>query len=180
MSPWFVLSLKPRAEKAASAELTRRGITHYLPLYHSRRRWSDRIKQVQLPLFPGYIFCQFGYSQRLEILNLPAVTNIIGYGKVPTPVPEEELTAIRLMLSSGRTVLPWPYLQPGQKIRIEQGPLQGLEGTLLRDSSTWRVIVSIELLHRSVSVEIDRDLITPVGRLQCPPSNAATRSSSSA
>jgi transcription antitermination factor NusG len=162
MSPWFVLALKPRYEMKTAAGLARRDIQHYLPLYKSRRRWSDRFKEIEAPLFPGYLFCRFGYHQRLEVLNLPGVISIVGYGKVPAPVPESELDAVRSVIASGRPVVPWPYLRAGQRVRIEQGPLNGLEGTLARDAGLWRVVVSVELLQRSVAVEIDREIISPV------------------
>ncbi|MBK5290705.1 MAG: UpxY family transcription antiterminator [Acidobacteriia bacterium] len=159
--PWFVLSLKPRSEKATAAGLDRHGIDHYLPLYHDRRRWSDRVKRIQAPLFPGYIFCRFSYSQRLQVLNLPSVHNIVGAGKTPIPVPDSELSAVRTMIESGRPVLPWPYLRKGQPVRIDDGPLAGLTGTLARDAATWRIVVNVSLLQRSVAVQLDRDCISP-------------------
>jgi len=154
--------LKPRSEKATASDLDRRGVDNYLPLFNDRRRWSDRVKHVQAPLFPGYLFCRFSYTQRLQVLNLPAVHSIVGAGKIPIPVPDDELAAVRTMIESGRPVLPWPCLRKGQPVRIDDGPLAGLTGTLARDADAWRIVVTVTLLQRSVSVQLDRDCVSPV------------------
>ena len=159
---WFALTVKPRHEKAAELHLERKGIEAYLPLYQARRRWSDRFKQVELCLFPGYIFCRFGYERRLDVLNVPAVKTIVGFGEQAVPVPDAEIDAIRSILASGRPVLPWTYLKAGQRVRITEGSLENLEGILVREKDAWRVVVSVELLQRSVAVEIDRDIVRPL------------------
>ena len=159
---WFALTVKPRHEKAAAKNLSARGLEPFVPLYTVRRRWSDRTKEVQVSLFPGYVFCRFGYEHRLDVLNLPSVTSIVGFGNAPAPIPDSEIDAIRSIVDSGRPYGPWPFLKVGQQVRIEQGALAGIKGILLREKDSWRVVVSVELLQRSVAVEIDRAMISPV------------------
>jgi transcription antitermination factor NusG len=136
-----------------------RGLEEYLPLYLSRRLWSDRVKEVEFPLFPGYVFCRFDSRTRFTALNTPGVTSIVGFGKTDVPVEDSELAAIRTILASGLPVGPWPHLRAGDRVRIEGGALAGIEGTLVCEKSAWRLVVSIELLQRSVAVEIDRELV---------------------
>ena len=153
-----------RHEKAVSGNLRLRGIDEYLPLYNARRSWSDRIKVVELPLFTGYVFCRFGYSQRLQVLNTPGVASIVGFGEADAPLEDSEIAAIRTILAAGSRVEPWPYLKPGDRVRIERGALAGIAGTLVREKTTWRVVVNVEMLQRSVAVEVDREVLTMVGR----------------
>jgi len=159
---WFALTVKPRHEKAATAYLGRKGLEAYLPLYKARRRWSDRFREVELCLFPGYVFCRFNFEKRLDVLNVPSVHSIVGFGDRETPVSEEEIELIRTILASGAPVLPWDYLKVGERVRIIDGSLKNIEGILVRERDAWRVVVSVELLQRSVAVEIDRDLVRPV------------------
>lgn len=161
---WFAVCVEVQREKAAAGALHNLGFEEYLPQYSIRRRWSDRVKSVQAPLFPGYLFCRFALEERTKALNAPWVRAIVKFGPLPTPVPDEQVESIRCMLSSGLPVQPWPYLEAGQTVRIEQGPLRGLEGALLEIRGGWRVVVSVALLQRSVAVEVDRDQIFPVSR----------------
>lgn len=159
---WFALSVKPRHEKVAAIHLRMRGLEEFLPLQPVRRTWSDRKQTVELPLFPGYVFCRFTYQERLQALNTPGITAIVGFGKKEIPIDESEIASVRLLVSSGLPVSPWPYLRPGQAVRIERGALEGARGTIVRGRSPWRLVVSIELLNRSVAVEIDRELLEPL------------------
>jgi transcription antitermination factor NusG len=170
-SHWYALTVKPQHERAASRHLRDKGLEEFSPLYRARRRWSDRWKEIELCLFPGYIFCRFSYKERLLVLGTAAVNSIVGFAKTPTPVPDAEIAAIRKLVDSGRRIEPWPHLRVGERVRIEEGCLQGLCGVLSRDSDTWRVVVSVEILERSVAVEVDRESLTrvnewggPVGR----------------
>ena len=159
---WFVLTAKSRHEKVVSENLRGKGLESFVPLYRARRRWTDRIQSVDLPLFPGYVFCRFSYMSRLPVLNTPGVTSVVGFSDVPTPVADEEISRIQAIQASGLPAQPWPYLRVGQMARIERGALAGLEGVLIREKDALRVVVSVELLRRAVAVEIDRDIIRAV------------------
>jgi transcription antitermination factor NusG len=133
----------------------------FLPLYRSRRRWSDRTRVLDLPLFPGYVFCRFHPELLLPVVTTPGVVQIVGSGKQPHPIADEEIAAIQRMLHSGSEIEPWPYLKAGQKVRILDGPLFGVEGLLVEVKNRRRLVVSVHLLQRSVAVEVDRDCIGP-------------------
>jgi transcription antitermination factor NusG len=139
-----------------------KGFEELAPVYRTRRRWSDRFKEIEHALFPGYVFCSFTYEQRMQVLTTPGVTSIVGFGKQPAAVDDSEIAAIRSIVESGARARPWPYLETGQRVRIEDGCLRGLTGTLVRENDCWRVVVNVELLQRAVMVEIDRDLLRPV------------------
>jgi transcription antitermination factor NusG len=139
-----------------------RGYTEFLPLYRKRSRWSDRVKDLDLPLFPGYIFSKFEAQRCLPILVIPSVVGIVGVGRHPEPVNESELTAVRRLVESGAPVMPWPFLQAGDLVLIEKGPLAGLEGILVQTKGQYRAVVSLGILLRSVCVEIDRSNVRPV------------------
>jgi transcription antitermination factor NusG len=162
LAGWYALTAKPQHEKTAVRALAAAGLEGFLPLYRSRRHWSDRIKEIEAPLFPGYLFCRFSLVERFRVLLTPGVVAIVGFGGRPAAVSEEEISAVQRMMASGLRLGPWPYLRTGQRVVIERGPLSGLEGLLVRSKDFWRVVVSVNLLQRSVAVEIDRAVISPV------------------
>ena len=164
--PWFALQVKMRHEVGVSDHLQGKGYEWFLPLYKSRRRWSDRVKEVDAPLFPGYLFCRFNPNDRLPILKTPGVTQIVGYNHVPIPVDEQEIVAIRRLVASGVPNFPCAYLEVGSKVRIDAGALRGLEGILMDVKGRRRLVLSITLLQRSVAVEIDSDAVSLVHALQ--------------
>jgi transcription antitermination factor NusG len=176
---WYALTVKPRHEKTTARNLRLRELEEFLPMYRASRRWCDREKQLELHLFPGYIFCRFCYEDRISVLTTPGVTSIIGFGRTPAAIPEIEILAIKRIVTSRLPVLPWPYVGIGQAVRIEEGCLQGVVGTLLREKDSWRVVVNVELLQRSVAVEIDRGMIRPLKTPASPllPTAASNRSS---
>lgn len=157
---WRAVTVKPNHERAAAQALEWKGWETFLPLYRSRRRWSDRIKELELPLFAGYVFCRFAAPDKGRVLSTPSVVSVVGFAGRPAVVPDEEIEAVRLMTGSGLAVGPWPYLRVGQRVRIEAGPLHGLEGILIQVKDAWRVVVSVELLQRSVAAEVDRDSVS--------------------
>ncbi len=161
---WFALTVKPRHEKAAAQNLRSKGLEVMLPMYLVRRQWSDRLKTVEMPLFPGYVFCRVGREERLKALTTPSVTSIVGFANIPAPIPEDQIAAVRRMAESRLLVQPWPYLRPGEQVRIDSGALAGVCGTLVRGKSVFRLVVNIELLQRSVAVEVDRAALSPVNR----------------
>ena len=159
--PWFALRIKSRFEKTTSTVLRSKGFEDFSPLYLSRRKWSDRVKEVELPLFPGYLFCRFNPLDRFPILSTPGVLSVVGIGKVPQLVEEHEIEQIQSILASGMQTQPWPFLTVGQKVRISSGSLVGLEGLLVNIKNSFRLVVSVTLLQRSVAVEIDRESVEP-------------------
>ena len=162
---WYAIRVRSRFERVASATLAGKGYEEFLPLYRARRRWSDRSKELDLPLFPGYLFCRFDVQERLlPILTTPGVISITGAGRIPVPIPDPEILAIQIMIGSGLCVQPWPLLSVGSKVLIERGPLAGIEGVLLNADKRYRLVVSVSLLQRSVAVEIDRDWIRPISK----------------
>lgn len=164
--PWFALQIRMRHETNVADHLQGKGYEWFLPLYKARRRWSDRVKEVSSPLFPGYLFCRFNPHDRLPILKTPGVTQIVGYNHVPVPVDEQEIEAIRRLVASGLPNFPCAFLQVGSKVRIEAGALRGLEGILTELKGKRRLVLSITLLQRSVAVEIDSDAVSLVHSMQ--------------
>jgi len=161
---WYALTVKPRHERTAAQALEVKGMESFLPMYRSRRRWSDRVQELELPLFAGYLFCRFRGAERARVLVTPGVTSVVGFGNKPAPVAEGEIDAIRTLVASGLPMGPWPFLRVGEKVRIEAGPLSGVEGVLTQVKDSWRVVVSVELLQRSVAAEVDRDVLALVTR----------------
>jgi transcription antitermination factor NusG len=163
VQPWYALRIRARHEKLIASALFGKGYDVFLPLYRSRRRWSDRMKELDAPLFPGYLFCRFDVHRRLPILTTPGVIQVVGIGKKIVPVDDTEITAIQSIVTSQLSAEPWPYLCVGQRVRIEKGPLTGVEGILLAAKKGNRVlVVSVTLLQRSVAVEIDEEFVSAV------------------
>lgn len=160
---WYAVQTKTSREKFVAEILRGKGYEEFVPLYRSRRRWSDRIKEVELPLFPGYVFCKFDAGRRLPILTTPGVLLIVGHGRAPVPVEDTEIEALRAVVRSRLQAQPWPYLQVGQRVRIEGSPLAGMEGILLELKNSCRIVVSVDLLQRSVAVEVDHNWVRPIG-----------------
>ena len=159
---WYALVVQPKHEKAVDEYLRRRGLAALCPTYQARKRWSDRIKVVDLPLFAGYVFSCFSYAQRIVALGTAGVRSIVGFGSKPQPIPDAEIAALQSIRTSGFPMRPWPYLRAGQRVQVVKGCLAGLEGILAREKDLFRVVVSVEMLMRSVAVEVERDSIAPV------------------
>jgi transcription antitermination factor NusG len=157
---WYAIQVKPRYEKHVSQVLQQKGYEEFLPLYQARRRWKYRTKLIDFPLFPGYLFCRFDVSDRLPVLTTPGVLHLIGAGKTPLPVGDQEIVALRTVLRAKLPVEPWPYLRTGQRVRIEVGPLRGLEGIVQAVKNDCRLILSVTLLQRSVAVDISSDWVS--------------------
>lgn len=152
--PWFGLRVRRRSEQIASAALVNRGYNPFLPACKQTRRWSDRKKQVEEPLFPGYLFCRFDPHHRLPIISAPGVLALVGAGNLPTPIAEEEIEAIRVLIASGLPARPWPFVQQGDRASIIDGPLRGIEG-IVTGLEGDQLILSITMMRRSVSVQIE-------------------------
>jgi transcriptional antiterminator NusG len=162
--PWFAVRVRSNHERIAAAHLRERGYEEFSPSWKSERRWSDRTKEVDQFLFPGYLFCRLNPMDRLPVLTAPGVVDLVGFGKVPAPIPDREIENVRRMVQSGLFVMPWPFLQLGQRVLIERGPLAGVEGILDEVKGKCRLVVSVQILQRSVSAEVDRDWIRPLVR----------------
>jgi transcription antitermination factor NusG len=171
--PWFAVRVKSRSEKSVAAIARYNGFEEFLPLCTSRRRWSDRVKSLQLPLFPGYVFCRVDLESRLQLLTIPGVQHIVGAGKMPLAVEEGEITALQTAVKSGLPLEPWPFLKAGQRVLLEGGPLAGLEGLLVEVRKNYRVLLSVTLLNRSVAVEIEREWVTPIDDVMSKPPKIA-------
>src|ERR1700756_3167089 len=159
---WFALQVRTRWESSTAVLLSGKGYETLLPTYQTKKHWNGRVKQMNAPLFPGYVFCQFDALKRLPILVTPGVISVVGRGRVPFPVNDREIAAIQTIVTSGFQAEPWPYLEVGQKIRIEGDSLSGLEGILIQFKGNNRIVVSVSLLRRSVALEIDIDCVRPV------------------
>jgi len=149
-------------ERHAQAALEYKQMEALAPTYRSRRQRSDRTADIELPLFTGYIFCRFPISKKVQVLQTPGVVRIVSFGDAPAVIPNHEITAIRAMMDSKLPLRPWPYLKPGDRVRVEHGPLRGTEGTLLEEKSTLHLIVGVELLQRSIAVELDPEMVVPL------------------
>jgi transcription termination/antitermination protein NusG len=159
---WYATYTNPRHEKLVAQQLNARDIECFLPLYKSVRRWKDRRKQLELPLFPGYVFIRISLRERLRVLNLPGVIHIVTFNGKPAVLPESDIEALRDGLMKNAHVQPHPYLKVGRRVRVLDGPMSGIEGILTRRKDKFRVVINIELLMRSVAVEVDESDLRPV------------------
>jgi transcription antitermination factor NusG len=160
--PWFALTVKHHHEKCVCQALEGRGLEPYLPLYQNLHRSGGRMKTDLVPLFPGYVFCSFDIEHRLPVLTIPSVGSIVSIGRTPAPIPPSELHGIDAMIRSGLVVSPHPNLFAGQEVYIARGPLEGVCGRLLACKTAYRLVVSVSLLQRSVSAEVDIDWVRPL------------------
>jgi len=162
LEPWYALYVRPKTEKVVQDLLRGKGYEVFLPTYLSLRRWSDRTVELQAPLFPSYVFTRLDIENRLPVLKTPGVMHVVGLGRVPLPLPEAEIEAVRKMVDSSTGVKPYPFLRKGQKVQIRTGPLAGAEGVLVRAKTGYRLVVSIDMLQRSVAAEVDLVDVRPV------------------
>lgn len=161
---WFAVQVRTRWEASTAVLLDGKGFDVFLPTYGTSKGWGGPNKKERTaPLFPGYVFCRFDACNRLPILITPGVIAVVGRGKVPLPVDDNEISAIQAIVASGFRPEPWPFLEVGQRVRIDAEPLRGLEGILLSFKGGSRIVLSVSLLRRSVALEIDRSFVTPVG-----------------
>jgi transcription antitermination factor NusG len=168
--PWFALQVRSRREALVATQLKGQGYECFLPIYKSERRWSDRVKEIEQPLFPGYLFCRLALHNRGPLLMTPGVQQIVGVGRTPTPVEETEVESIRQALASGLPSQPWLYLQIGQRVRVNHGSINNLEGILINFKGSHRVVLSVSLLQRSVAMEVDLSWVTTVNEVRKAPS----------
>jgi transcription antitermination factor NusG len=158
---WYAIRTRPKHEKIAEAMLLGKGYESFLPVYSPPIRPRGRAGDIRFPLFPGYLFCKFNVYARLPILTTPGVLYIVGQGRIPVPVPDIEIDSVRRVVSSGMAPQACSYLEIGRRVYIQGGPLQGVVGRLVHVKNTHRLVVSINLLQRAVSLEIDRNWAAP-------------------
>lgn len=166
---WFALHVKSRHEKQVSLALRNKGYDEFLPLYRSRNKWADRYKDVYLPLFSGYVFCRIDATDLTPTLVTPGVIDAVRFGKKAAAIEDAEILRLQSVVTSPVDFQPWPYLTVGERVRIIEGSLSGIEGILVQVKSSYRVILSVDLLQRSVAIEADRDWVVPVGTERRPP-----------
>lgn len=160
--PWYALRVRTSAEPRAKTALADKGYDVFLPTWLDCRRYSDRIRKIQAPLFPGYLFCRLDLLYRLPVLTTPWVQSIVSFGGEPCPIGESEIAAIQRLVEASSSLTPWPYLREGERVRVQFGPLVGIEGFVLSAGGKERLVLSVDLLQRSVAVEIDRSHVRPL------------------
>lgn len=159
---WFALNVRHQQERVAEKFLLEQNLETLLPLFRTRRQWSDRVVQLDLPVFPGYLFCRYASANKLQVLRTPGVLGAVAFGGSPQPVPEQEIENLRAALNSGRRMEPCSLLRAGQRVRLGAGPLRGVEGILQMVNGGHRVVVGVQLLNRAVSVEVSEEDLIPV------------------
>jgi transcriptional antiterminator NusG len=160
---WYAVRTRSRHEKRVHEQLAGRPeIDAFLPLWERRSRWKDRIKRIQVPLFPGYCFARFWYADRLRVLKAFGVVDLVGPGGEAEPIPDAEMQAIHALVGSGLTYEPFPFLAEGMEVEVIRGPMMGVRGRLLRKDRGLRVVLSVTSIRQSVSVEIEATDVTPL------------------
>lgn len=159
---WYAVSTSPRHEKWVACQMRGYDIEYFLPLYKSVRRWKDRRKELELPLFPGYLFVHIALKNRLQVLRIPGVTQLVGSSGRPAPLPEQEMEALRKGLDEGVYAESYSGLKVGRPVRVKHGPLTGAHGILIRKKQNCRIVISIDAIMRSVALEIDESDVQPI------------------
>jgi transcription antitermination factor NusG len=158
-SRWFAVRVRSHHETVLAVHLTNCCHQTFLPLYRTRRVWSDRVREIDTPLFPHYVFCRFPFRERVPVLRVPGVYEILSLA-----IPDEEIAGLQTAAASGRSCRPWPYLKSGNHVTIERGPLRNLVGIVVEEKGRWRLVLSVQMLQRSVAVEVDREDVAPLKR----------------
>jgi transcription antitermination factor NusG len=160
---WYAAYTCAQHEKRVATELGMREVEHFLPLYSSVRRWKDRRVTLDLPLFPGYVFVRMALRDRLRVVQIPSLVRLVGFSGLPAALPDEEMEILRAGLCQSLRAEPHPFLTVGRRVRITTGPFAGLEGVLKRKKNSLRVVVTLELIQRSVAVDVDVADVRPLG-----------------
>jgi len=158
---WFALTVAPRRERAVAKALMDKGIETLVPCCWEERVCKSRRLRHQVALFPGYLFAEFDPGNRLPVLVTPGVRTVIGCGNTPIPISNEEIAGLRVIVSSRQISEPWPHFRAGDRVRVERGPLAGLEGTLVAVKSSLRIVLAVDLIERAVAVEVTADMLNP-------------------
>src|SRR5258707_3118671 len=159
---WYAIQVRCRKEGYVASQILGQGYECLLHTYKSVRKWSDRVKEVDAPPFPGYLFCRFDFQNCRPVITTPGVLQIVGYGRTAISISDEEIQSLQLAVSSGMPKQPWPYLEVGQRVRVNYGTLSGLEGILVNVKGNHRVVLSVTLLQRSVAMEVETSWVTVI------------------
>lgn len=161
---WHAVSVRPRYEKLVRRHLEHKGLNCFLPIYRSIRRWKDRRKELDMALFPGYVFVNLNTdnNDRLGVLRAPGVLRFVTFQGQPATVPDSQIRALESTMSAGLRTQPHPYLREGRKVRVKSGPLTDAEGIMIRRKDGFRLVLSIELITRSVMLEVDESDVEPL------------------
>jgi len=159
---WYAVSVRPRHEKVVTHHLERQGVNSFLPVYCSARRWKDRRMELEMALFPGYVFVNLHLRDRLRVLQAPGVLQFVTFQGQPAALPDSEIRALESSLSAGLRARPHPYLSAGRKVRVRSGPLTDAEGIVIRRKERFRLVLSINLIMRSVVFELDEADVEPI------------------
>ena len=162
MPRWYALRTRSRHEKRVRDKLVGLGVKQLLPTLSRLNQWKDRRKLVELPLFPGYCFACFPWADRLQVLTVPGVVSIVGGGGQPEAISEEEIHALRALMDSTLAYDAHPYLREGMAVRVIRGPLEGIQGILVRKEKHYRLVISVHLIKQAAFVEIDAADVIPV------------------
>jgi transcriptional antiterminator NusG len=157
---WFALVTRPRHEKAVALALNGKGLETFLPLVQRHHQYARRSRHFDVPLFPGYLFCRFHISHRLPVITTPGVVQIVGAGASPIPINDVEIASLQIATRERIPAHPHPFLREGERVAITEGPLAGMEGIVVTEKDPLRIVVSIDLLQRSVLLEIAADRIS--------------------
>lgn len=152
---WYAAYTSANHEKRVAEQLGLRSIENFLPVYKSLSRWKDRKVWLQRPLFPGYIFVRFALRDRLQVLQVPGIAKLVSFSGTPAPLPEQEIEVLKAGLEGGIHAEPHPYLKVGRRVRITNGPLEGLEGIVIRKKNALRFVISLDLIQRSIRLDIE-------------------------
>ncbi len=165
---WYALHTHHQHEKLVAQTLTSKGFEAFLPLHRGVRQWSDRSKILWLPLFPCYVFLRGGMTRRADVLATPGIHGFVTFGEKPAPIPEGEIEAVRRAIETRLSVEPHPFLRRGDWVRVKWGPLEGVEGILLRKKGVSRLVLSVALLERSIATEVDVSSVELLARQRLP------------
>jgi len=172
VSWWHALYIRHQHEKVVAQALSGKGFEVFLPQYRAVHRWKDREKELLLPLFPNYVFLHGGLDRMLTLITTPGIHSLVCWGGRAANIPREEIEAVRRLVASSYQVEPHPFLKCGDRVRVTSGPLEGIEGILVRRSRGYRLVLSVEMLSQSASVEVDT---SRVERVSCGNANAVVR-----
>jgi transcription antitermination factor NusG len=152
---WYAAYTRANHERRVADQLEERGVENFLPRYESVRKWKDRKVRLQMPLFPGYVFVHLALQNRLRVLQVPGLACLVSFAGRPVALPEEEFARIRGFLDKGFRVEPHAYLNAGRRVRVRSGPLEGMEGIVVRRKNSSHLVISMELIQRAIAVDVD-------------------------